>query len=308
MTLHLAIITDLRKKIEDLNKTITARDQRINQLLNERFLMLKSAPKESQKAYIDCGATQKFEIRRNICNSIDKINELNVHLRKYKLKIQTIHLVHEDLFEQVSFLIKTEREQETERPTIDNFVYVKDRFNISDFVWTVLRCYLMLPIPSNYALRKRKTILNTFTPIFQRLNGYYCDPVLRINQRLTHIFNTNRECFQSKRIIIKLQLDGFVIHKLNNLLNFSISIINEGKKSTSAFGTYLIGLFHINKESYEDLKPIVTEIWDRFQTMKFFEFEGDRYPMEFKCCSDHKMQALVISYQHLIFLLSVLLE
>jgi hypothetical protein len=195
------------------------------------------------------------------------------------------------IFDHLDCKVLLNTDEERQKLGIDHYLYFKDRFNMSDFLWTALKVYLLLDIPSAYALIRRKE-LNSQFPISETESGFYCDPVVRMQQQLRHIFKKNPQIFQEK-VIVKIQLDGFVIHRLNNLLNFSFSIVNEGKKSTTAFGTYLIGLFRIKKECYDEIKPIVIEIWDKIVTMNSIELGGINYEVEFKSCSDHKMQALV---------------
>jgi hypothetical protein len=156
--------------------------------------------------------------------------------------------------------------------------------------------YLILELPTPYAIIQRRKEINFQFPIVKTTTGFYCDPVSRVQDQLKHLFKNKPHIFRDKTIVTKLQLDGFVVHRLNNLLNFSFSIINEGTTATTASGTYLIGLFYIQKECYAELKPIVTEIWSKIQTMKSFDYEGVSYPVEFKSCSDHKMQALVTEF------------
>jgi hypothetical protein len=292
MHVHLAIIADLRKTITELNKTILNNNAKINKLMDERFIYLKSEPRESQKAYIECGQTQQFIIHRELSKSIEKINENNAILKKYKLKVRTIQFVHEDIFDRVDCQIRLIAE-DRERVSDDSFLYIKDKYYISDLIWTVLKVVLSLDMPSAYSLSERRKQLNSIFPITETEQGFYCEPIFRINQELRNLFQINPEIFIDPKIIIKLQLDGFVVHRLSNLLNFSFSIVNEGKKSTTASGTYLIGLFHIKKECYEELKLIVTDVWNIIKTITTFEHEGSHYPIEFKSCSDHKMQALV---------------
>ncbi len=290
----MTIIQELRKTINELNKKINKQDTQINKLLEERFLFLKSAPKENQKPFIECGQSQQYKIRKDLSDSIEKINESNYSLRKYKLKVKCVVFVHEEIFDHKDCRVKLKEDEEKHKLGIDNYLYIKDRFNIGDRVWTALKIYLFLDIPSVYALTKRRNELNQQFTIIETEKGYYCDPVRKMREKLTYIFQKKLHIFQDK-VIIKIQLDGFVIHRLNYLLNFSFSIVNEGTKSTTALGTYLIGLFKIQKECYDEIKPIVTKIWGKLQTMDTFTFGEITYPIEFKSCSDHKMQALVIS-------------
>jgi hypothetical protein len=197
---------------------------------------------------------------RELTDSIDKINSSNVSLKRYKLKVKSINFVHQEIFESVDCKVQLNKDEERQKLGIDHYLYFKDRFNMSDYLWTALKVYLLLDIPSAYALVQRRKKLNSQFLICEKESGFYCDPVTRMQQQLHHIFQKNPQIFQEK---VKIQLDGFVIHRLNNLLNLSFSIVNEGKKSTTAFGTYLIGFFRIKKECYDEIKPIVVEIWEK---------------------------------------------
>ena len=108
---NLLQIQDLRKTINELNNKISNQDTRIEKLLQERFLFLKSAPRENQKPFIECARSQQFKIRKDLTDSIEKINESNYSLRKYKLKVKCVVFVHEEIFDHVDCRLKLEDDE-----------------------------------------------------------------------------------------------------------------------------------------------------------------------------------------------------
>jgi hypothetical protein len=67
------------------------------------------------------------------------------------------------------------------------------------------------------------------------------------------------------------------------------SILNEGKKSVTASGTYLIGLKKVNNECYDELQPWLSPILNLVTEFKNFESNSMRYSLEYYFGSDYKM-------------------
>jgi len=136
--------------------------------------------------------------------------------------------------------------------------------------------------------------INALFPIVEiQEKGFYIEPSYWIDFHLDRLFRQNYELFRDLLITIKIELDGFLIAILSNVLNFSFAIINEGKKAATAFGTYALGFFNINKECYKELQPIVSEIWAKIKVKQTFYFDGRQFDISYINCCDHKMQALV---------------
>jgi hypothetical protein len=145
-----------------------------------------------------------------------------------------------------------------------------------------------------YELKQKMIEINQMYPINEIADkGYYVEPANWINFHLEKIADKQPQLLLNRDICLKVQLDGFKVDSDTQLLNFSFSILNEGKKACTAFGTYCIGLFEINGESYKELQLIVPEIWRKIKAVTEFNYNGNQYRIKYCCCSDHKMQALV---------------
>jgi hypothetical protein len=265
-------------------------------LLKTQRLWNFKTPKINQRRYGACGYDQKRVINKKLKSSILSFNENNEYLRKYLLKISKIEFVNTELFTQLQYEIKTDDQGDdlfTEKQ-IEDYVYFKDRFNISDSIWEILRNNFDIKFPSLYKINKKKRELEAgFTIVEIADKGFYIEPSEWIKFHIDKLFEKDSTKFLNKNISIKIELDGFNIARQSNVLNFSFAILNEGKIAATASGTYNIGFFKIEKECYEELQPIVSEIWQKIKVIQTYTFNDQDYKIVYFNCCDHKMQAIV---------------
>jgi hypothetical protein len=277
----------------------------IAQLKAERIFNFQPEPRETQRPYygVRNGLREVNSCRkRRICDKFKASitawnNSENNYLRKYKLKCAKMVLVPEDFYTELEFEIDITPPLEVvgaaERMTNVEFLYLKDRFNISNIIWNLIRQHKP-DWPSLYMLGLIKKSINLLFPIHQLANmGFYVEPSYWINFQLEHLAKRNPIIFLNKNILIKIELDGFILARETNLLNFSFAVINEGKIAASAMGTYPIGFFQIEKENYDELEKIVPEIWSKIEIITEFRYNGHVYRIIYLDCNDHKMQAIV---------------
>jgi hypothetical protein len=268
-------------------------EQEIRVLKAQRIFNFKK-PKVNQRRYDACGYDQKRVIFKKLKASINHFNEHDQYLRKYNLKISKIEFVKAELFTEMKFDIKLDTDNTMTVKELNDFVYLKDRFNISDSLWEILRNNYGTSFPSLYIINIRKReLLVGFTIIEIIGKGYYIEPSEWIKFHVSKLFEQDPDQFHNRDITIKIELDGFNIARQSNVLNFSFAILNEGKKAATAFGTYNLGFFDIDKECYKELQPIVSEIWQKMKVIQIITLNDQDFNIEFINCCDHKMQAIV---------------
>lgn len=266
------------------------------QELKSIFHFVGHVPRENQKKYAEfTRTTRKTEIKKWFIESITRFNLVNEYLIRYGLKISRLELVTTELYTGLDFEIRNWPMLDNVH-TLEDFVYFKDRFDITDGVWIVIKKFLNTNLPTLYTLKEASKRINQLFPICNIINrGHYVEPSYFVCFQINSLFRRSPEIFtNNEKIVIKIELDGFQVARQNNLLNFSFAIINEGKIASTASGTYLIGVFSIEKENYDELEPIVSEIWDKFKVIRNHLHQTKNYLIEYINCCDHKMQAIVI--------------
>lgn len=278
-------------------------------LINGRIFNFIREPKEGQIPYAELTQQRRNVVENNYRHSVGIFNESNDYNDLYNLKICKFEMCTAELFTGLEFKIRHLPTFEQPRMADYDYAFMKDRFNISDSLWQIMRTnFPILELPSDYRMNKIKKEINRgfviheiFVPtvINQRgdieliSKGFFVDPELWINFQLRSLVRKKPQIFESQRIVIKIGLDGFQLARESNLLNFCFAIINEGKVASTATGTYPVGFFNIDTENYTELEPIVTEIWQRMRLVNKFNYNGIDYPIIYDNGGDYKMQLIV---------------
>jgi hypothetical protein len=288
-----------------VQRIINEKDLEIAELKAGRIFNFPFEPRENQRPYYgvrdgqrEVNPRQKRNIFNNFKESINAWNNgPNDYLRKYKLKCAKMVLVPEDFFTELEFDIDItpprEVVGEVEGNTNLDYLYLKDRFNISCSLWKIIRKFVKPDLPTLNILDKLKNSINALFPINELASGCYVEPSYWINFQLEQIAKKNISLFLNKDVLIKVELDGFIIARETPVLNFSFAVVNEGNIAATAFGTYPLGFFQIKKENYEELEKIVPVIWEKIQSVDEFNYAGKRYIIIYIDCNDHKIQAIV---------------
>jgi hypothetical protein len=134
-------------------------------------------------------------------------------------------------------------------------LYIKDRFNLSDKTYQVIRNFYTNKIPSLSRIKKERNQLKKSLNIKKIDDGHYIEPIQKIN------FHIEKKYFIDNTVRIKLSADSTNISRNVKLVNFVFTIINEEKKASSVSGNYSIGIFRVDQESYESVANWLREIW-----------------------------------------------
>jgi hypothetical protein len=124
--------------------------------------------------------------------------------------------------------------------------------------------------------------------IKQNSKGVY----LNIEQKLKLLIPKIKANFidQSSYILhIKFSADGAQIVKQKSFLNFTFTILNEGKIAETANGNYTCGIYDISKEDYDTLVVCFSEIQLEIDNLNEKDIDGIEYKLEKYIAGELKM-------------------
>jgi hypothetical protein len=292
----LQFFNEKEKEIERLKRELT-NSKRRSELdiikLKEKFE--KEKEKISKEVIFNFQSREKYNniVRKkvtfkNLKKNIINFNNNSTVLSGYGLKIKKIILTETEYFDVLKFDINNDKI----RYNADTVLYLKDKFKCSDELYQAFK--RIFKMPTFASLRNRRVEINKMHPIESFEHGYFVDPSFKLNQIIANLISKKSLLFtDTSDIIIKLQMDGFSCYNEQSCLNFAFSIINEKTVATTASGTYTIGLFEIENESYENLSPIVKEIWQKLKSLKQFSYKNQEFAIKYRLGGDLKMIALV---------------
>ena len=177
------------------------------------------------------------------------------------------------------------------QPSSDQCLFFKDKYSVSDICYTAIRKNLCNHLPSLYNLNEKKKEINKLIgSIEHNKNSCFVDINDKITKILDNFLMKNRN-FVGSQIYLKFGLDGTNISRSNKFINFVVSILNEGKKATTASGNYTLGILKIDKENYDAIKTWLPEKFENIRNINY-KFENrkiDIYPI---FATDYKMLLL----------------
>ncbi len=270
------------KREQDLTKMRQRFEREVDNLKKEQ--VFKICPREKYK-----NCVRKSQIHDKLRESVTTFNESSEFLKTYGLKIKQLILTEEEHFKQLNFDINKSSIKLLNK---DSILYIKDKYKCSDELYKVLR--KVLDVPSYNFVCKRRREINKMHPIHEFDRGFYIEPEFKVNQILNNLFAKKPDLFaESDQVKIKIQMDGFACYNEQSCLNFAFSIINEKKAATTASGTYTLGLFEIDFESYENISLIVKQIWEKIKGVRRISFKEKEFCIKYTMGGDLKMMALV---------------
>jgi hypothetical protein len=292
----LQFFNEKEKEIQRLKKELT-NSKRRSELeiikLKERFE--KEKEKISKEVMFNFHSREKYNyiVRKkvtfeNLKKSIINFNNNSTVLSGYGLKIKKFILTESEYFDELKFDINNDKI----RYNADKVLFLKDKFKCSDEFYQAFQ--QIFRMPTFASVRNRRIEINKMHPIDSFERGFFVDPSFKLNQILNNLINKQSLLFtDTSDIIIKLQMDGFSCYNEQSCLNFAFSVINVKSVATTASGTYTIGLFEIDNESYENLSQIFREIWQKLKSLKLFSYKDHQFTIKYRLGGDLKMIALV---------------
>ena len=127
---------------------------------------------------------------------------------------------------------------------------------------------------------QKKKELNSLIEISSNEKGSFCSVKTKLELIIKNLLDHNQLSLPNSKIMIKLSGDGTIIYRGNKTLVISFSILNEGKKATTATGTYVIGNFEMKKECYEEIKTSVKELNEELKNLDTINVDNKEYKVE----------------------------
>ena len=97
--------------------------------------------------------------------------------------------------------------------------------------------------------------------------GFYNAPI----QKIMHIIRKYVEkshAQTSETIKLKISIDGLQLTNTHRtILNVTFTILNENKRATTSRGNYILGLFEIESENYDEVNTALREILEPLKTL-----------------------------------------
>jgi hypothetical protein len=135
--------------------------------------------------------------------------------------------------------------------------------------------------------------MNNMFQINQNSKGFF----LNVKEKLTFILSKIIDRLELKpNEILKLKFcgDGTNIGKNIKIFNFGFSCINDKKYCKASKGHYILGVFEITNENYEELKACLVELFDELRNIHHIEFKQDKYNLEKILGGDLKFLGIVM--------------
>ena len=186
---------------------------------------------------------------------------------------------------------------EDERDVISMMLYVKDRYSVSKDAYHQM-ARICKGIPREYLLRQRIAELNKQwnirpTPngvcgVQQSLEDRLCVRIVCLHQQAP----PNAAFYRTKTVNVKLSGDGMNIGKRLHVVNFTFTLLEEGRLAYSSEGNHTLAIFK-EPEKYEKLRDALEDIRNEVERLKLSTVEGRTYHINYHLRGDWKFLALV---------------
>jgi len=178
----------LRKEIDLLKSTITRQSDTISKQVEEinrlKNLDIKT---DFRKSYQAMSSRNKLNARSEIQKVFNRINlSLSQKLNLQIFSIEFGNKVNSDPYK-LLFLENCENEEKG----VDYYLYIKDRFNLSDKTYQVIRNFYTNKIPSLSRIKEERIQLNKSLNIKKIDDGYYIEPIQKINFHIEKFLKEN---------------------------------------------------------------------------------------------------------------------
>ena len=168
----------------------------------------------------DCQATLSFVGLYDFIAT--KVEVFNEDTQSY----ETFNLLDDD--SELELTGEQEKLDDQDIENINLMLYIKERFNISDMAWHELSMKLK-EMPNVYSIKKRIKSLNGMWNITETPGEVEGVQIKFTDSLKTQIQRLQKEGFDDTTIKVKLSGDGTCLGKRLNVVNFTYTILNEGK-------------------------------------------------------------------------------
>ena len=184
-----------------------------------------------------------------------------------------------------------------QKDTISMMLYVKDRYNVSNDAYHEMS-RICRSMPRQYCLKQRIAELNKLWNIKPTPNGVVgvqqsLEDRLRV--RITHLHKTasaDAKFRTTKTVNVKLSGDGTNIGKRLHIVNFTFTLLEEGRLAYSSDGNHTLAIFK-EAEKYEHLRHALQDICIEVESLQMIIVDGQTYKINYYLGGDWKFLALI---------------
>lgn len=188
----------------------------------------------------------------------------------------------------------SEREiSEDELNDLNMWLYLKDKFNMSNEAWHELSMKSEEPPCLTRIIKHMNKLNNNWNlkPTPGDAEGIQMSFQESISEHIKRL-RTTGALKPGEVIQVKLSGDGTKIGKRLNVINITYTIINEKNRAMSEKGNYLLAVIKA-KESYETLSQSLSDIIKEMEKMGEINVDGNIYHLEYFLGGDWKFLACV---------------
>jgi len=184
-------------------------------------------------------------------------------------------------------------EQDQQLDNVDLLLYIKDKFHVSDRAWHEIS-KISKELPTKYTLKQRIKALNNLWTIkltHGETDGVqisFKDSLLEQVERLV----IQEEIVPCDILKIKLSGDGTRVGTRLQLLNVTYSIINKGKKASTAKGNYMLAIVKA-QDDYEGIRDSLNDLREEMASLAFITCQDVSFKIEYFLGGDWKFLATV---------------
>ena len=140
-----------------------------------------------------------------------------------------------------------DQEEENDFDRVNMILFIKDSYNVSGNAYHGF-ARLTKEMPRHYQLKKQISDLNSLWKISPTPDGSGVQQSLeeRLRDRLTHLIRNTPDdaAFKlKKKVRVKVSGDGTFVGKRLQVVNFTFTILDEGKRAHSSDGNYCLAIF-----------------------------------------------------------------
>jgi hypothetical protein len=285
-------------KLRRVNQCLSERNKIIEQNLKEIQNELKEFQKNEKvsigKDYFELSKSQKYKIQDKARESLTSTNRF---LNIYGLQIGNVNIIpsNPDLLK-CALVIQREYEKTTKE--LQDYLYLKDSTNLSDYAYDVTRKRVAQDWPSLHSIKSFRKEMNEQLEeqIKSNSKGYFVDIEKTIKTKIREYhekYERERSTFS-----IKLSADSTNIGKKLKVLNVTLTLVDDVNTCMSQHGHQIIGMFNVSNEDYEEVKLCVKEIFEQVEHIgNQIQVDERKLDLEFYFVADWKMLAIVTGLQ-----------
>lgn len=173
---------------------------------------------------------------------------------------------------------------------------IKDQYNISSSAYHELT-QICKALPRSYRVKERIKELNSRWNIRPTPHGTVgfqqsLEDCLRIQvQQLLKDSHSDSKFVHDRTLRLKLSEDGTKIGKRLHLVNFTFTLLDDGKKAYPFEGNHILAVVK-EPEQYESMEKALADIIDEVGTLTTIEVNGTEFSIKFFVGGDWKFLAM----------------